>query len=290
MLAWAVLGLVAFCSMVFAAVAEEPKRLPRPPLVQPSAPRTHAKKGQIRITPKSDRDGHTHRQNTNGEPLSGPSEKTAQTGEEPPSQPADDAATTDEKPLPEFPQIEKAAADYFAGLPGYQPGGVITRPEAQGFFAELEKLGWNPDNRQEILANVPPPDDFLVQELRTRSGRQFTGRIATYPQAFDRLERLSRLAYGKEHVKGIIGGPGGDRWIKYITTDKRGIELSQSMSRAKNGADFDKPTGRIYTVQMLLEQLQGSYQRAKAEVEPALASGSPIAPPSRSGRGGGPGS
>ena len=268
-LAQAVVGLVAFCSMAFLAEAADQKPDAGRSQVERTHQRTHAKKGQIRRTPKSARNGHSHGKNAHGEPLPESSEKTDETDEKPLSEATDAVATSEKKPLPEFPQIEKAAAEYFAKLPDYQPGGVITRPEAEGFFASLETLGWNPDNRQEILAKVPPPDDFLVEELRTRSGKKFMGRIATYPEALDRLDRLSQLAYGKRHVKGLVNGRGGDQWIKYITTDKRGIELSRSMSRAKNGADFDKPTGRVYTVQMLLDELEASHKKAK-QVAPVL--------------------
>ena len=56
-----------------------------------------------------------------------------------------------------------------------------------------------PDDKQ-ILERVPAKDEFLAEQLRTRSGRKFMRQISRYDNAYDRLDRLSRLPHGEQTV------------------------------------------------------------------------------------------
>ena len=51
--------------------------------------------------------------------------------------------------------------------------------------------------------------------------------------------------------------------IKYMTTDPAGKNVGKLLASGQGGADFNKPTGRIYTVPMLLSQLQEQYRTAE---------------------------
>ncbi len=51
--------------------------------------------------------------------------------------------------------------------------------------------------------------------------------------------------------------------IQYMTTAQGGKEMGKMLSQAPQGADFNKPTGRIYTVPMLLKHLQEEYRAAE---------------------------
>jgi hypothetical protein len=83
-------------------------------------------------------------------------------------------------------------------------------------------------------------------------------RIAKYPEAFDRLDRLSRLPHGKQTIRDLIKGPGGDKMIQYLTTTPGGKETGKMLSEAPKGAKFNASTGRIYTVDLLLQHVKKS--------------------------------
>ena len=51
--------------------------------------------------------------------------------------------------------------------------------------------------------------------------------------------------------------------IEYMTQSRGGRELGKMLSKAPNGADFNQPTGRIYTLDGLLAQLKKSCQAEK---------------------------
>ena len=152
----------------------------------------------------------------------------------------------------------KAIVRYFEGLPGYQPGGIITRSEVKPIFQRLAKMGHRvaAPNAKKILEQVLADDAFLVRELRTPKGRKFMARIADYPLAYDRLDRLARLPRGRRIAGDLIHGPGGYKMIEYLTTARGGAELGKMLSKSPKGARFNKPTGRIYTVDMLLSRLR----------------------------------
>ena len=57
----------------------------------------------------------------------------------------------------------------------------------------------------------------------------------------------------------LIRGPGGEKLIEYMTTAAGGKELGKQLSQDPNGANFNAPTGRIYTVPDLLKYLKQQY-------------------------------
>ena len=160
------------------------------------------------------------------------------------------------KPTTKRDKTAKAIVRYFEGLPGYQSGGIITRSEVKPIFQHLAKMGHRVTDPQKILKQVLADDAFLVGELRTPKGRKFMARIADYPLAYDRLDRLARLPHGRRIVRDLIHGPDGYKMIEYLTTARGGAELGKMLSKSPKGAKFNKPTGRIYTVNMLLSRLR----------------------------------
>lgn len=165
-------------------------------------------------------------------------------------------------PIPEWRQIELAVWRQFEALADYQPGQIITRGDAEPIFKH-KLMGWLGADRTAILNQLPEDDDFLVRQLRTRPGRKFGSQVAAYAHAYDRLDRLSRLPRGRRIVEDLIKSPGGYKLIEYMTTSPGGAELGRMLSKAPKGKDFNGPTGRIYTVEMLLARLKQSHTKAK---------------------------
>lgn len=178
------------------------------------------------------------------------------------------------KQLPPWALVEKAVADCFEALPRYQPGAIIVRSEAQGVLERLDRMGWRVADGKEILGLVPNDGDFLPAALRTPNGRAMMRQIAQYPDGYDRLDRLSRLPRGQRMVRDLIRGPGGYKLIEYMTTSPGGISLGSQLSQAPDGRGFNKPTGRIYTVEMLRERLRKSYEKASTAARGGASNGS----------------
>ena len=167
------------------------------------------------------------------------------------------------EPLPTFADVTETVRRHFETMPDYQPGDIIARSQVEPLFTQLKRMGWTVADRKSILNNVPADNAYLVRQLRTRPGRKVMRRIAKYPHAYDRLDRLSRLPHGKQTVHDLIHKVGGHEMIKYLTTAPGGIKMGKMLSKAPKGRDFNKPTGRIYTVKMLLARLNQSYAAAR---------------------------
>jgi len=173
------------------------------------------------------------------------------------------AAKPKPKPFPTFARFEKVILRYCQDLPDYQPGGIVVRSEVEPIFKQLKMMGWVVAERRSILNRVPADNDFLVRKLRTRKGKEFMGRIANCRQAYDRLDRLCWLPHGKQTVHDLIHGKDGYKLLEYLTNAPGGKELGKMLSKAPKGADFNKPTGKVYTIRMLLVELKKSHQAAK---------------------------
>jgi hypothetical protein len=167
------------------------------------------------------------------------------------------------KPLPPLSEVREIVLRHFALLPDYRPGDIIARSEVEPLFLQLQLIGWTVTDRKAILRKVPADNDFLIRKLGTSRGRKFMRRIANYPNAYDRLDRLSWLPRGRQTVHDLIHKTGGEEMIKYLTTASGGTELGKMLSKAPKGTNFNKPTGRIYTVKMLWDRLKKSHAEAK---------------------------
>ena len=176
----------------------------------------------------------------------------------------EDVLAQDKTPsLPKFDKIEAAVWRYFQSQPNFQATALITKEQVEPLLSGLARIGFNLPDPKSILDKIPAGNEFLVAELYTPAGRKFMERIAKYPEAYDRLDRLSRLPHGRQNLHDLIQGFGGETLIQYLTTASGGKEMGKMISNAPRGADFNKPTGRIYTVQMLLTQLEEQYRAAE---------------------------
>ena len=170
------------------------------------------------------------------------------------------------KPIPPFDQVKKSVLQYFEKIPNYRARDLITQKEVAPLLNQLQKEGL-PLDAKKILKKVPAEGEFLVNQLSTPKGRRFMRRVAAYPDAYDRLDRLSRLPQGRQTVRMLVGDPHGERMIEYMTTSKGGKELGKMLSKGPGGANFNAPTGRLYTASLLLDELQKSRAAAVKAAE-----------------------
>jgi hypothetical protein len=162
--------------------------------------------------------------------------------------------------LPKFEKIEAAVWQYFQSQPNFQASMLITKEQVEPLLGGLARMGFNLPEPKSILDKLPAGNEFLVTELYSPAGLKFMQGIAKYPDAYDRMDRLTHLPHGKQTVHDLINGPGGYRMIKYMTTAPAGKNVGKLLSQSPGETDFNKPTGRIYTVPMLLAQLEEQYR------------------------------
>ncbi len=164
----------------------------------------------------------------------------------------------EDKLIPPFTEIRQTVLGYFENQPNYRPGDLITRKKVEPLLVRLQEMGLPLPEKKEILDAVPVEGGFLAKQLSTPAGRKFMRQISRYPDAYDRLDRLSRLPRGQQTVRDLIRGPGGYKMIEYMTTAAGGKELGKMLSNSPKGKKFNAPTGRIYTAKILLKRLEQS--------------------------------
>jgi hypothetical protein len=162
------------------------------------------------------------------------------------------------KPIPSLSEIKQVVLRYFQAKPDYRAGDLITKEDVEPLLGKLQQKGLPLPDAKQILDKAPGKDEFLTQQLRTPDGRKFMRDISGYSDAYDRLDRLSRLPHGQQTVRDLIRGPDGYKMIEYMTTAPGGKELGNQLSNAPLGKGFNAATGRIYTTEMLLLRLEKS--------------------------------
>ncbi|MEX0611172.1 MAG: hypothetical protein WD738_24160 [Pirellulales bacterium] len=168
---------------------------------------------------------------------------------------ADGSAAKQPKAVPEFVIIAHAVESYFASVPDYQAGDLISRAHIQGALACVDAAGWSVPNADEMVQLGLADSSTLVRQLSTPAGRKFMRKIAGQPGAYERLDRLTSIARGQAIVSDLIRRKGGDEFVKYLATTKGGQNLGKQLAATRRGVDLNKPTGRIYTKDDLIAAL-----------------------------------
>jgi hypothetical protein len=165
------------------------------------------------------------------------------------------------KGLPKFDVIERAVHAHFATLEGYETGDLITRTQAKKALDKVTSLGWKVPSESELLEKVLADDDFLVVEFQSTGGRKFMRQISKYRNAYDRVDNLSKLPRGKTQVKDLIKTTDGYKMIEYLTSTSGGKNMGKMLTTKSKSTDFNKPTGRIYTAELLVAALRDQYAK-----------------------------
>ena len=168
-------------------------------------------------------------------------------------------AVAADKKLPSWEDIASYIDRHFQNTPDFEPGDIISESNVEPLLDGLEKLGWTVLNRKEILNSVPKDSDYVVKQLRTKPGYKFMRQISGYPMCYDRLYHLAAIPRGRQQVYDLIRTKGGYEMIEYMTTTQLGKNLGTQLSKIPQGANFNKPTGLIYTATDLKAELQESY-------------------------------
>ena len=71
------------------------------------------------------------------------------------------------------------------------------------------------------------------------------------------------MPQSRNNVAKMIKSPDGYKTIQAMTTIRRGRILGKRLSNAPKGKNFNKPTGKIYTVAALISRLKISFENRK---------------------------
>ena len=164
------------------------------------------------------------------------------------------------KPFPEFATVQSSINRDLANQTDYQTGDILSQSYVAPIIKHLELMGWKIADRKTILKKVPSDTHFLVRQLRTKAGREFMRKVASYPLAYDRLYRLALLPDGRRTMVDLIRAKDGHKMIQYLTTSKGGKNLGKILQRLPKGTEFNTPTGHIFTGDQLIGHLKQSYQ------------------------------
>ena len=168
--------------------------------------------------------------------------------------------------LPDFGQVQQVAARHFASL-SRGPQDLISQGDVQPIFAQLAKLGWKVADQEKISKQILADGDFLVGELRSKSGQQFVRKTAGQGLLYDRLDRIAQVYGGKQMIRDLQKLPDPQNYTKPKTAagypDLLELLPKQGTGKVRTIKDYTKPTGRIYTAPQFMQQLQQSYAAAK---------------------------
>jgi hypothetical protein len=157
---------------------------------------------------------------------------------------------------PPFDTIEDVVRAEFEGRKDFSEGDLIVQGDVEPLYDKLAEAGWTVSDWNELVGRVPAQGELMVKELMTKEGKRLMRKVSSMPNGYDRLDRMSKLPNGRRLLRDVIQGKGGYKLIEYMTESEGGKNLGRSLQKAPGGKDFNKPTGRVYTLESFLAELR----------------------------------
>jgi hypothetical protein len=173
------------------------------------------------------------------------------------------AAHAKQPSRPDFDKVSQAVLAYFQSEPDQQRGDLISQREVKAALAQVAAIGWDVPGEEKVVDRALADNSFIICEFSTPDGRKFMRKLAQQPGTFSRLDRLSSLGNGEATIHSLIHDKKGDDFITYLATTSSGKSLGKMMAGTKGGVDLNKPTGRIYTADELIDALKQVYDATR---------------------------
>ena len=165
---------------------------------------------------------------------------------------------------PKVPEVKQAVEAHFAALSDYRDGDLLDRGRVQGVLKVLARIGWEVPGGGDLVERALPEGNFLVTQFAKGRGQAFMRKVASLPNGYSKLDRLSTTSGGKKHIRYLIRQKDGHLLVKYLTTTQGGRNLGRQMASVRNGVNLNKKTSRIYTAEELLDELKKIYDQQTA--------------------------
>jgi hypothetical protein len=159
----------------------------------------------------------------------------------------------------DFRQVAEAVVAYFRTVPDFGSVDLMSQSQVAGALDAVAVAGWNVPNREQLVSLALPDNSFLLKQSATPAGKRFLRSVAAQPGGYARLDRLSTISRGKKLIRDLINDKDGYLMIEYLATTSGGHEMGKMMADTRGGVDLNKPTGRIYTIEDLLQALAKTY-------------------------------
>jgi hypothetical protein len=165
-----------------------------------------------------------------------------------------------QRPATDFSSVATTAVEqHFESLEDYRPGDLVTRSEVAQALANVSDAGAEVADAKRTVELALADDSFLAKELSTPAGRKFMRKVSRHAGGYSHLDRLSSISRGQTIIRDLIRGPDGDKFVEYLATTRGGRNLGSTLAGARQGADLNKPTGRIYTAEDLVTELKRTF-------------------------------
>lgn len=181
--------------------------------------------------------------------------------------------------LPPFGAVQQAIEKPFAERRDWKTNDLICRSDVEQTLKDLERLGWKipSEDAEKLLRRLLPDSHVMVTTFRTAAGQRFMRQISGREMMYDRLDRISEVSGGPRLIQDIVKLPNGEKYAKPMSGG--GVpDLLDLLPKGANGQtrkiqDYDKRTGRVYTVADLVAAVRTLYRQAEKEAGRAETSG-----------------
>lgn len=137
-------------------------------------------------------------------------------------------------------------------------GAIVSHHDVMPLLVALEAEGMVLD-RQALLKMIPSDKSTLIRLLRTNSGRKFINQTSRNRLMFDRLDRITSEPGGERMLRDLMKLPDAARYAKIDTgpgvPDMIDFLPKVRSSKTRRVKDYKKPTGKLYTLDDVINHL-----------------------------------
>ncbi|MCC9609081.1 hypothetical protein LOC68_07020 [Blastopirellula sp. JC732] len=164
---------------------------------------------------------------------------------------------------PSFDQVEQVARRHFLSIRGFNEDQLLVESEVREFLPQLRQLGWWTFPWRRIPRHSLADNQFIVNLVYVRRPPvQLASRIASPERVYNRMERLSYSPIGRILLLELVQR---EDFYTAILEDPETLCAESDILSELDVVDaikqlrLDEPTGRVYTLQQLVDSLRQEY-------------------------------
>ncbi|MCA9177718.1 MAG: hypothetical protein KDB14_24800 [Planctomycetales bacterium] len=170
------------------------------------------------------------------------------------------------KPLMDGPTMRRITEQYLRSKPPRKFPDLVVYEDLEPLLDEVERRGWEMPYREQLKAQMLGQGEFLAKFAETESGANWLKKVSGQSLIYDRVDRISHVAHGQEMLQRVAKLPNGEKYGQATArnfTPSLADLLPLKGGKKQKIKDYDKPTGKAYTMSKVLELVAKTHESAE---------------------------
>ena len=178
----------------------------------------------------------------------------------------DEVTAQNPPPLMDWKTMEQITNQWLDSQPPRGYAKLIVWEDIAPLLEEVQKKGWAMPYARHLEAVMVKRSDFLAQFAASESGARWLNAAGGSQLLLDRVERVAKVEHGQRTLRDVAKLPNGSKFAGAKPQNfMPGLVDLLPLKGGKRPEikDYDKPTGRLYTREQVMQYLHKLHEASQ---------------------------